>query len=47
LRKIVIKCYFEEYFGIDTQMKVVNHELLILSIQLNSLILSPLFYYKI
>jgi len=26
LGKNVIKCYLEEYFGVDIQMKVVNFE---------------------
>jgi hypothetical protein len=26
LRKTIIEYYSEEYFGIDVQMKVINHE---------------------
>jgi hypothetical protein len=28
LRKIILKYYLEEYFGIDVQMKVIEHEFL-------------------
>jgi hypothetical protein len=35
-RKTVIKYNLEEYFGIDVQMKVIDLEFLILSIQLES-----------
>jgi hypothetical protein len=36
LKKTVIKCNIEEYFGIDVQMKVIDLEFLILSIRLDS-----------
>jgi hypothetical protein len=36
LKKTVIKYNLEEYFGIDIQMKVIDLEILILSIQLDS-----------
>jgi hypothetical protein len=39
-RKIVIKYNLEEYFGIDVQMKVIDLEFFILSIQLDSPMLS-------
>jgi hypothetical protein len=47
LRKIVIKYNLEEYFGIDVQMKVIDLEFFILSIQLDSPMLSWIFYYTI
>jgi hypothetical protein len=37
----------EKYFGIDVQMKVIDLEFLILSMQLDSLVLSWIFYYTI
>jgi hypothetical protein len=40
LRKSVIKYNLEEYFEIDVQMKVIDLEFLILSILLNSPMLS-------
>jgi hypothetical protein len=39
-RKIIIKYNLEEYFGINVQMKVIDLEFLILSIQLDSPMLS-------
>ena len=38
-RKIVIRYNLEEYFGINIEMKVIDFEFLILSIQLNSSLL--------
>jgi hypothetical protein len=43
MRKIVIKYNLNEYFGIDIQMKLIDLEFFIQSIQLDSLELSPLF----
>jgi hypothetical protein len=43
LRKIVIKYNLEENFGINIQMKVIDLEFLILSIWLDSPMLSPIF----
>jgi hypothetical protein len=40
LKKIVIKYNLEEYFGINVQMKVIDLENLILSIKLESPMLS-------
>jgi hypothetical protein len=47
LKKTIIKYYLEEYFGIDLQMNVRVLELLVLSLWLNSPMLSPIFYYTI
>jgi hypothetical protein len=47
LKKTVIKYNLEEYFGIDVQMKVIDLEFFILSIQLDSPMLSWIFYYTI
>jgi hypothetical protein len=43
--KIILKYNLEEYFGIDVQMKVIDLEFLILSIQLDSPMLSWVIYY--
>jgi hypothetical protein len=40
LRETVIKYNLEDYFGIDVQMKVIDLEFLILSIRLDSPMLS-------
>jgi hypothetical protein len=45
--KIVIKYNLEEYFGINEQMKVIDLELFILSIYLDSPMLAWIFYYTI
>jgi hypothetical protein len=42
LRKTTIKCYLEEYFGIEVQIKVIDLEFQIISIWLDSM-LSPIF----
>jgi hypothetical protein len=39
-RKTVIKYNLKEYFGIDVQMKIIDLEFLILSVWLNSPMLS-------
>jgi hypothetical protein len=44
LEKTVIKYNFEEYFGIDVQMKVVDLEFLIVSIWLDSAIMNIFLY---
>jgi hypothetical protein len=43
-KKIVIKYNLEEYFGINVQMKVIDLEVLNLSIWLDSPTLSWIFY---
>jgi hypothetical protein len=40
LRKIVIEYNLEEYFGINVQIKVIHSDFFILSIQLDSPMLS-------
>jgi hypothetical protein len=45
LRRIIIKYYLKEYFGIDVQMKVIDYEFWILSLHFDSPMLSPIFYY--
>jgi hypothetical protein len=42
LRKIIIKYYLEEYFGIDVQMKVINFEYWILFVWLDFPTISPM-----
>jgi hypothetical protein len=37
----------EEDFGINVRMKAIDLEFYILSAQMDSLMLSPIFYYKI
>jgi hypothetical protein len=47
LRTIDIKCYLEEYIGIEVQIKVIDLDFWILSIQSDSPMLLPIFYYKL
>jgi hypothetical protein len=47
LRETIVKYHLEDNFGIDVQIKVTNLEFWTLPVQLNSLVLSPKFYYKI
>jgi hypothetical protein len=46
-KKIIIKYNLEEYFGINVQIKVIDLEFFILSIQLDSPMLSLMVYYTI
>jgi hypothetical protein len=47
LRKIIIIYYLEECSGIDVHWKVIDLKFQILYVQLDSLMLPPIFYYDI